>query len=55
MKQLQADLQSGQEAEGAFWIDLGQFECGNDAAITISNAGANGHIVVDGARWVPVK
>lgn len=55
VKQLQADLQSGQEAEGAFWIDLGQFECGNDAAITISNAGANGHIVVDGARWVPVK
>ncbi len=50
--QLTVDLKSGKEAEGIHWIDLGQYECGNDTAITISNAGANGYIVVDGVRWL---
>jgi len=53
VKKLQIDLKSGKEAEGVHWIDLGTFECGNDTAISISNAGADGYIVVDGVRWLP--
>jgi len=49
------DLKSPKEAEGVFWIDLGEFECANDTAITISNTGADGYVVVDGARWLPVE
>jgi hypothetical protein len=49
------DLKTPQAGEGVHWIDLGEFECGNDTAITISNAGANGYVVVDGARWLPAK
>ena len=55
VKKLQIDLKSGQEAEGVFWIDLGDYDCGNDTAITISNTGANGYVVVDGVRWLPVE
>ena len=55
VKKLQIDLKSGKEAEGVFWIDLGEYDCGNDTAITISNAGANGYIVVDGVRWLLVE
>ncbi len=55
LKRLQIDLRRGQEAGGVHWIDLGDYECGNDTAITISNAGANGYVVVDGVRWLPVE
>ena len=55
VKKITIDLRSPKEAEGVFWIDLGEFECGNDTAITISNTGADGYVVVDGARWVPVE
>ncbi len=55
VKKLSIDLRSPKEAEGVHWIDLGDYECGNDSAITIRNAGANGYIVVDGARWLSVK
>lgn len=55
LKKLTVDLKSGKEAEGVHWIDLGEYECGNDTAISISNAGANGYVVVDGARWLPVE
>ena len=55
VKQLTIDLQSGKEAEGVFWIDLGEYECGNDTAITISNTGTDGYVVVDGVRWLPVE
>jgi hypothetical protein len=55
VKKHQIDLKSGKEAEGVFWIDLGDYDCGNDTAITISNAGANGYVVVDGARWLSVE
>jgi hypothetical protein len=55
VKKLQIDLKSGKEAEGVFWIDLGEYDCGNDTAITISNAGTNGYTVVDGVRWLPVE
>lgn len=54
VKKLTIDLRSPKEAEGVHWIDLGDYECGNNTAITISNAGANGYIVVDGARWVRI-
>lgn len=55
VKKLTIDLRNPKEAEGVHWIDLGDYECGNDSTITISNAGANGYIVVDGARWVSVE
>jgi hypothetical protein len=55
VKKLPIDLKSGKEAEGVFWIDLGEFDCGNDTAISISNAGADGYVVVDGARWLPLE
>ena len=55
VKKLKIDLKSPKPAEGLFWIDLGEYDCGNDTAITISNEGANGYVVVDGARWLPVE
>lgn len=55
VKKLTIDLRTPKEAEGVHWIDLGEFECGNDTAITLSNTGANGYVVVDGARWLPVE
>lgn len=55
MKKLIIDLKSGREIEGIYWIDLGEYDCGNDTAITISNVGANGYTVVDGVRWLPVE
>jgi hypothetical protein len=54
-QRMKIDLKSPKETEGVFWIDLGVFECGNDTAITISNEGADGYVVVDGARWLPVE
>jgi hypothetical protein len=55
VQKLKVDLKTPQAGEGVFWIDLGEFECGNDTAISISNEGADGYIVVDGARWLPVE
>jgi hypothetical protein len=55
VEKLKIDLKSPKEAEGVFWIDLGEFECANDTAITISNSGADGYVVVDGARWLPME
>jgi len=55
VEKLKIDLKSSKEAEGVFWIDLGEFECANDTAITISNSGADGYVVVDGARWLPME
>jgi hypothetical protein len=55
VEKLKIDLKSPKEAEGVFWIDLGEFECANDTAITISNTGTDGYVVVDGARWLPVE
>ena len=55
IQKLKVDLKTPKAGEGVFWIDLGEFECGNDSAISISNAGADGYIVIDGARWLPVE
>ncbi len=55
VKKLTIDLRTPKESEGVHWIDLGEYECGHDTAITLSNAGADGYIVVDGARWLPMK
>ncbi|MFZ4596669.1 MAG: FAD-dependent oxidoreductase, partial [Verrucomicrobiaceae bacterium] len=52
VEKLTINLKSGKEAEGANWIDLGTYECGNDTAITISNVGADGYVVVDAVRWL---
>lgn len=55
VKKLKIDLKTPKPGDGLFWIDLGEYECGNDTAITISNEGADGYVVVDGARWLPVE
>lgn len=55
VQKLKVDLRSPKAGEGVHWIDLGEFECGNDTAITIGNVGADGYVVVDGVRWLPVK
>ncbi|MBK8093310.1 MAG: FAD-dependent oxidoreductase [Verrucomicrobiaceae bacterium] len=55
VEKLLIDLKTGQEADGAHWIDLGTYDCGNDTAITISNTATDGYIVVDGVRWLPVE
>lgn len=49
---LTINLKSGKEAEGANWIDLGTYERGNDTAITISNVGVDGYVVVDAVWWL---
>lgn len=53
VKKLKVDLRTPKPGEGLYWIDLGEYECGNDTAITISNEGTDGYVVVDGVRWVP--
>jgi hypothetical protein len=55
VERLKVDLKSPKPGDGVTWIDLGEFDCGNDTAITIGNAGANGYVVVDAVRWLPVK
>lgn len=55
VKKLIVNLKTPKEEEGVSWIDLGTFQCANDTAITISNVSADGYVVVDGARWVPVE
>ncbi|HRH98123.1 MAG TPA: FAD-dependent oxidoreductase [Prosthecobacter sp.] len=55
VKKLTLDLRAPKEAEGVHWIDLGEYECGNDTAITISNTGTDGYVVADGVRWLPVE
>jgi hypothetical protein len=55
VQKMKLNLKEPKAGEGVFWLDLGEFECSNDTAITISNEGADGYIVVDGARWLPVE
>lgn len=55
VQKMKLNLKEPKAGEGVFWLDLGEFECGNDTAITISNAGADGYVVVDGARWLPIE
>jgi hypothetical protein len=55
VQKMKLNLKEPKAGEGVFWLDLGEFECGNDTAITISNEGADGYVVVDGARWLPVE
>lgn len=55
VQKLPIDLKAGTADKGVSWIDLGTFEFGTEAAVTISNAGTNGYVVVDGVRWLPVK
>lgn len=55
VEKLKVDLKSPRPGDGVTWIDLGEFDCGNDTAITVGNAGADGYVVVDAVRWLPVK
>lgn len=55
VEKLKVDLKSPRPGDGVTWIDLGEFDCGNDTAITVGNTGADGYVVVDAVRWLPVK
>ncbi|MFO1485706.1 MAG: FAD-dependent oxidoreductase [Verrucomicrobiaceae bacterium] len=55
VRKVKVDLRSPKAGDGLFWIDLGEYECGNDTAVTVSNEGADGYVVVDGVRWTPVE
>lgn len=55
VEKLKVNLKSPRPGDGVTWIDLGEFDCGNDTAITIGNSGADGYVVVDAVRWLPVK
>ena len=49
---LKVNLKEPKAAEGLFWIDLGASEFGNEAAVSVTNAGTDGYVVVDGMRWI---
>ncbi|MDP6358708.1 MAG: FAD-dependent oxidoreductase [Planctomycetota bacterium] len=40
--------------EGLF-ISLGKFEFVKEGIVTIRNEGTNGHVIIDGAQWIPVR
>ena len=48
------DLRSGKPSDGVFWIEVGTHEFGEDGTVTVTNKGADGYVVIDGVRWVPV-
>lgn len=51
---VEVDLRSGKPSDGVSWIELGTHEFGEDGTVTVSNKGADGYLVIDGVRWVPV-
>jgi hypothetical protein len=52
-KQVTLDQKKAPTIEGAF-ASLGRFELGADAEVTVTNKDANGHVVIDAVRWLPV-
>jgi hypothetical protein len=48
------DQRKAPPIDGLF-ISLGKFEFGDVGTLTVSNKGADGYVIVDGAQWVPVK
>jgi len=54
VQSVKLNLRSPKPAKGVHWFELGEFECGTAAAVVVTNQGADGHVVVDGVRWVPV-
>ena len=51
---MKLDLRSPKPAKGVHWFELGEFEFGASAAVVVGNQGTDGHVVIDGVRWVPV-
>ncbi|MCX6854461.1 MAG: FAD-dependent oxidoreductase [Verrucomicrobia bacterium] len=49
---LRLNLKEPKPAEGLFWLDLGTYDFGTEAAVVVSNADTDGYVVVDGVRWV---
>jgi hypothetical protein len=56
VKHLKLNMKEPKPADGLFWLDLGTFDFAADqpASVTVSNAGADGYIVIDAVRWLPV-
>jgi hypothetical protein len=54
VRHLKLDLRSPGPGKGVQWTELGEFDCGPVAAVVVGNAGTDGHVVIDGVRWVPV-
>jgi hypothetical protein len=42
---------------GGAWVSLGtfRFEAGTTGYVEVGNAGADGHVIVDAAQWLPAK
>jgi len=54
-QELKLNLKSPVAAEGLFWLDLGTYHFDTKGSVTVTNAGADGFVVVDGMRWIPVE
>ena len=53
VRRLKLDLRTPKPADGVFWLDLGAYDFGTEASVTITNAGTDGYVVIDGIRWLP--
>lgn len=54
VKKVKVSLKNGKTSEGVAWVDVGSYEFGEEASVTVNNAGADGYVVVDGVRWLPL-
>ena len=52
---VEVNMRTSKPSDGVDWIELGTYEFEEDGSVVVSNKGANGYVVVDGVRWVPVK
>ena len=49
---LTVDQRKQPPIDGLF-LSLGKFRFDKKASVTVSNEGANGHVIIDGVQWVP--
>ncbi|MEC8557868.1 MAG: FAD-dependent oxidoreductase [Planctomycetota bacterium] len=42
-------------ADKGLFLSLGDFEFASEGKLTVTNKGADGHVIVDGVQWLPVK
>ena len=42
-------------ADQGLFLSLGNFEFAGEGKLTVTNQGADGHVIVDGVQWLPVK
>ena len=52
---LKVNLKSPKLIDGIYWIDLGSYAFDKAAVVTLTNAGTDGYVVIDGLRLLPVR